>query len=55
MSSYMRAVNNTGVVMVGVLVYSVVHRGFEPRLGQSKHHKTDICSKHTLLRRESKD
>jgi len=29
--------------MVGVLVYIVVHRGFEPRLGQTKDYKIDIC------------
>ena len=40
----MRAVNNTGVVMVGVLFPSAVDRGFEPRLGQTKDHKIDICS-----------
>ena len=44
--------------MVDVLVSSVVHRGFDPRLG----HNTDckfgmccFCTKHAVLRRKSKD
>ena len=44
MSSYMRAVNNTGVIMVSVLVSSAVDRGFEPLLGQAKDHKIYVCS-----------
>ena len=37
---------------------SVVHRGFEPRSGQTKDYKISICSfstKHATLRRKSKD
>ena len=46
--------------MVSVFASSVVDRGFEPRSGQIKDYKIDICffsSKHAALRREreSKD
>jgi hypothetical protein len=35
--------NRIGGVMVSVLAWSVVDRGFEPWLGQTKDFKTDIC------------
>jgi hypothetical protein len=44
--------------MISVLASSAVDRGFEPRLGQTKNYKIDICcfsAKHTVLRRKSKD
>ena len=44
--------------MVWVLALSVVNRGFEPRLSQTKDYKIGICSfsaKHAALRRKSKD
>jgi hypothetical protein len=44
--------------MVRVLSSSVVDRGFEPRSGQTKDYKIDICcfsAKHTALRSKSKD
>jgi hypothetical protein len=44
--------------MVRMLVWSVVHRGFEPRSGQSIEYKIGICcfsAKHAALRRKSKD
>jgi hypothetical protein len=50
--------NRIGEVMVNVLASSVVDRGIEPRLGQVKDYKIDICcfsTKHTALRRKSKD
>ena len=45
-------------VMVSMLAWSVVYRGFEPCSGQTKDYKISICSfsaKHTALRRKSKD
>ena len=51
-------INRTGGVMVSVLASSVVDRGFEPRSGQTKDYKIDICcfsAKHAALRRNSKD
>ena len=45
-------------VMVSVLASSVVNRGFEPRLGQTKDFQIGICcfsAKLTALRRKSKD
>jgi hypothetical protein len=45
-------------VMVSVLASSAVHRGFEPRFGQTKDYKLVICflsAKHAALRRKSKD
>jgi hypothetical protein len=50
-------INRTGGVMVSVLASSVVDRGFEPRSGQTKDYKIDICcfsAKHAALRRKSK-
>ena len=50
--------NCIGGLMVRVLSSSVVDRGFEPRSGQTKDYKIDICcfsAKHTALRSKSKD
>ena len=44
--------------MVSVLASSAIDRGFEPRSGQTKDYKIDICcfsAKHAALRRNSKD
>ena len=44
--------------MVSVLASSAVDRGFEPRSGQTKDYKIDMCgfsAKHATLRRKSKD
>ena len=44
--------------MVSVLSSSVVDRGFEPRSGQTKDYKINICcfsTKHTALRSKNKD
>ena len=44
--------------MVIMLTSSAVDHGFNPRLGQNKDHKTDICcfsSKQATLRRKGKD
>jgi hypothetical protein len=43
--------------MVSVLTSSAVDRGFEPRLGLTKHYKIGICcfsDKHTALRKRAK-
>jgi hypothetical protein len=45
-------------VMVSMLSSSVVDRGFEPRSGQTKDYKINICcfsTKHTAQRRKNKD
>ena len=45
-------------VMVCVLAWSTVDRGFEPQSGQTKDYKIGICcfsAKHAALRRKSKD
>jgi hypothetical protein len=45
-------------VIVSVLASSAVDRGFEPRSGQTKDYKIDMCcfpAKHAALRRQSKD
>jgi hypothetical protein len=50
--------NTLSSVMVSVIASSAVYRGFEPRLGQTKDYKIDICcfsAKHEALRRKSKD
>jgi hypothetical protein len=51
--------NRVGVVMIGVLISSAIDLGFEPRSGQTKDYKIDICccfpAKHAALRRKSKD
>ena len=44
--------------MVSVLSLGVVDRGFDPRSGQTKDYKIDICcfsAKQAALRRKSKD
>ena len=44
--------------MVSVLASSVVDRGFESRLGQTKDYNNSICclsAKHAALRRKVKD
>ena len=44
-------INHIGGVMVSVLASSVVDRGFDPRSGQTKDYKIDICcfsAKHTV-------
>ena len=44
--------------MVSTLASSAVDRGFEPRLGQTKHYKIGICcfsAKHAALKRKSKN
>ena len=55
---YSTYLNRIGGVMVSVLASSVVDRGFEPRLGQTKDYQIGICcfsAKHAALRRKSKD
>ena len=50
--------NRIGGVMVSVIASSMVDRGFEPRSGQTKDYKIDICcfsAKHAALRGQSKD
>ena len=50
--------NRFGGVMVNMLASSAVDRGFEPRSGQTKDFKIDICcfsAKHAALRKKSKD
>ena len=50
--------NRFGGVMVNMLASSAVDRGFEPRSGQTKDFKIDICcfsAKHAALRRKNKD
>ena len=45
-----------GGVMVSVLASSAVNRGFQPRSGQTKYYKIDMCcfsSMHAVLRRKS--
>ena len=47
-----------GTALVSMLTSSVVDRGFETRLGQTKDYKIGICcfsTKRTALRRKSKD
>jgi hypothetical protein len=42
--------------MVCLLAWRIVDRGFEPRSGQTKDYKIDMCcltAKHTALRRKS--
>ena len=40
---YSHVENRIGGVMVNVFVASVMNRGFEPRSGQTKDYKIDIC------------
>jgi hypothetical protein len=50
--------NRIGGVMVSVFTPSAVDRGFDPRSGQIKDYKIDMCcfsAKHVALRRKSKD
>jgi hypothetical protein len=50
--------NRIGDVMVGVLASSVVDRGFEALLDQTKDYKIGICylsAKHAALRRKNKN
>ena len=50
--------NRIGGVMVIVLASSAVDREFEPRSGQTKDYKIDMCcfsADHEALRRKSKD
>ena len=50
--------NHIGGVMVSVLSFSAVDRGFESRSGQTKYYKIGICcfsAKHAGLRRKNKD
>ena len=50
--------HHIGGVMVSVLVWSKVDRGFEPRSGQTKNYKIGICcfsTKQAALRSRSKD
>ena len=45
--------NRIGGVMISVLAYSAVDRGFEPQSGHTKDYKISICcfsTKHTALR-----
>ena len=50
--------NGIGGVMVNVLAFSMVDRGFEPRSSQTKDYKIGICcfsAMHEVLRRKNKD
>jgi hypothetical protein len=50
--------NNIGGIMASALASSAVDCWFEPRTGQTKDYKIDICcfsAKHAALRRKSKD
>ena len=50
--------SRSGAIMVRVHALSVVDRGFEPRLGQTKDYTIDIycfSAEHTALRRKIKD
>ena len=50
--------NRIGGVEVSVLASSVIHRGFEPRSGQTKDYTIGICcfsAKHAALKSKSKD
>ena len=42
-TAYQLLINHIGGVMVSVLASSAVGRGFEPRLGQTKHYEIGIC------------
>jgi hypothetical protein len=55
---YLKHTNHIGGVMVRVLAFNAVDRGFEPRLAKTKDYKIGICgysAKHAALRRKSKD
>ena len=50
--------NRIGGVMVSVLAWSAIDRGFEPLLGQAKDFNIGMCcfsATHAALRRKSKD
>ena len=54
---YVIKLNRIVGIMVSVLSLGTVDRGFEPRSGQTKDYKTDICcfsAKHATLRRNNK-
>ena len=58
MDQYHNGKNRIDGVMISVLASSVVDRGFEPRLGQTKDYTIGTCcfsSKHAALRSKSKD
>ena len=52
-----KLLNHIGGVMVSVLASTVVDRGFEFRMGQTKEYNIGMCcsAKHVTLRRKSKD
>jgi hypothetical protein len=53
-SNYLISINRIGGVMVSVVGWSEVDRGFEPWSGQTKDYKIGICSfsaNHAALRR----
>ena len=55
---YLKHTNHIGGVMVRVLAFNAVDRGFEPRLAKTKDYKIGFCcysAKHAALRRKSKD
>ena len=54
---YLKHTNHIGGVMVRVLAFNAVDRGFEPRLAKTKDYKIGICcysAKHAALRRKSR-
>ena len=55
---FLKRINSISGVIVSVLASSAVDCGFDPRSGQTKDYKIDICCfsvKHTALRKKSKD
>ena len=57
-SLHHKNVDCIGGVMVSVLAWNAVDRGFEPRSGQTKDYLIGICcftAKHAALRRKRKD
>ena len=55
---YISFVKSMNILHKNVLTSSVVDRGFEPRLGQTKDYKIGICcfsGKHAALSRKNKD
>jgi hypothetical protein len=57
-NTFLVSYTDYGGVSVSLLALSVVDRGFEPRLGQTKDSKIGICcfsDKHAVLRRKGKD
>jgi hypothetical protein len=54
---FLKRINSIGGVIASVLASSAVDRGFDPRSGQTKNYKVDICCfsvKHTALRKKSR-